>query len=83
MNELDHWRNRIAVPVCNWVLNHVATEGYRVRVELLMRLGMADAYGKEALRAILPYPGLPVPMPPPSSGSEDMGRHSGPESREL
>jgi hypothetical protein len=46
--DLNHWRNRVAVPVANWVLDHVATPAYRDRVDELVRVGIQQVYGVPA-----------------------------------
>lgn len=38
------WRNTIAVVVCNWVLNHVATPAYRLRTDLAIKAGLEVLY---------------------------------------
>lgn len=47
---LDHWRNVVAERVCNWVLWHVATPGYRLRIKLFIRVGMWRVYGEQPSR---------------------------------
>lgn len=36
---LDRWRDVVAMTVANWMLNHVATKWYRVRIEALLLIG--------------------------------------------
>lgn len=44
-DDLNHWRNRIAVPLANWVLRYIATPAYSARVDVLMRVGIGSLYG--------------------------------------
>lgn len=44
---LGSWRNRLAVPIANWVLRHIATPEYRLRIEVFLRYGMREVYETE------------------------------------
>lgn len=44
------WRDQLAWAACNWIMNHVATEWYRVLIGAAIRHGLTTAtieYAKE------------------------------------
>jgi hypothetical protein len=50
--DLNHWRNRVARSVANWVLNHVANPAYRDRVDECVRVGIEQIYGVPAPKTV-------------------------------
>jgi len=40
-------RDKIAVRTCNWILNHVATEHYRLMITGALKLGLVTAAENE------------------------------------
>lgn len=43
-DDLYSWRNKIAVPLANWVLRHIATKSYLERTDALISIGIRDSY---------------------------------------
>lgn len=46
------WRNRLAVTLTNWIMWHIATPGYRRRLDVFIRTGMESVYGRDAIRLV-------------------------------